>query len=231
MKNTVPIWRGPSPVNARPLVASLTYVSLNAKTGPMAQVAVLDAEAMPTEVYKNADAQEAMCGKCPLLGPCYVNRIPYNATWRACAGVEVQPLKYNRLRSVRLGSLGDPALLPLPLLDTLAAKIGKWTGYTHQWMHTRAHESSAYLMASVDAPTEAQGHTYEKAKDLGFRTYRILTPGEELKKGEIMCPYTTRGTQCIDCGLCSGSAGKGLVDIATPAGGAPNRKHLLNGKG
>jgi hypothetical protein len=225
-KNTVKLWEGPSPYNGRTLIASLTYVSMNAKTGPSSQVAILDKEVKPSASFKHGtgEAVASMCGNCHLAGSnCYPNPLVYDRV-HAAASLYTTPIlpKWQRVRSFRWGSIGDPAFLPLELLDRYNHRT-PWTGYTHTWAEN-SPEYAAYFMASIDPLGERlDGKTRERAKDLGYRTYRILMDGEEPEKGEVLCPYVTHGTQCIDCGLCSGWAGKGSIDIAAPMGGAPNK--------
>jgi hypothetical protein len=57
-------------------------------------------------------------------------------------------------------------------------------------------------MASVDSMEEQQ-----TATAAGWRTFRVA---RDLAAGpkEIVCPNTTAGVQCADCGLCRGTAVK-----------------------
>ena len=162
---------------------------------------------------------------------CYVNTGrggPLNVWCRWEAGqYEAKPpgiigqIAKDRHRPIRLGSWGDPAAVPKHLWDDMLFVQSAHTGYTHQWREFP--EYAPYLMASVNTLRER-----DEAKALGFRTYRVLAKGEEPVAGEIYCPSTvstgnfkvnavtgmqTRIT-CDTCQLCSGAAGRGLVDIA-----------------
>ena len=124
-------------------------------------------------------------------------------------------------KPLRLGAYGDPAFIPLEKLEQLTSSAPSYTGYTHQWHNVDA-DYARYNMASIDHLNEARGITRERAKDLGYRTFRILKENEELDAGEIMCPNYTHGVQCAKCGLCAGTS-RGSKDIAIRGHGAPNK--------
>lgn len=81
------VHEGPSPVDGSPIVGILTGVtspSANRKTGRMAQLWILPADATPLDAMRTG-ADAAICGSCPLRGTigtdgkrrvgraCYVN--------------------------------------------------------------------------------------------------------------------------------------------------------------
>lgn len=197
--------------------------SANPKTGDMAQLAVLPLHNLPTDSIKNK-TDHLQCGTCPLSASagkggkntCYVNVIYQNAVWKSAKKHGLKEIPVLK-KPLRLGSYGDPGFIPLDTLDDLTEKSQGHTGYTHQWKDID-NGYSRHLMASIDpfGPTRAE------AKALGYRTYRILADGEALEKGEALCPNVTHGTTCAKCGLCSGTKGKGKIDIAIPVHGTPS---------
>ena len=198
--------------------------SKNPKTGDMAQLAVLAVRHKPTELLRlGLDA--LICGICELLGGngCYVNTVFLNDVWRSSFRRKVEAIP-TMVKPLRLGSYGDPALLPIELLDDCIGKAPHWTGYTHQWPVVDSVYSK-YLMASIDGISP---YTRSDAKKLGYRTFRVLGKGDKLEKGEIMCPNYTHGITCSKCGLCSGTSGRGKADIAIPAHGPANKVSVFN---
>jgi len=195
--------------------------SANAKTGNMAQLSILPVRMTATEAIKRKK-DALICGDCPLRasvgGSCYVNPVSYNAPQRAYAAQPVQDVPTID-KPLRLGAYGDPAFIPIDKLTELVDSSKGHTGYTHQW-HKVDAQYSALLMASIDHVDN--GETREKAKDLGYRTFRILKHGEQLETGEILCPNTTKGITCAQCKLCAGTS-TGARDIAIYGHGAPSK--------
>jgi len=219
--NSVKIWENGSIFAA---LTGLTSQSKNKKTGDMLGISILPIEEKPSDSIKHKD-DGPQCGTCALAastpGPwsCYVNPIALNAVWTATIKQKVSKLveKFLELTPtpIRLGTYGDPALLPLELLKKLVSGR-KYTGYTHQWK-TCSPEYSQYLMASID-------HSNNKADAIkkGYRTYRILSELDTLDEDEIMCPHDSTGVQCCDCRLCSGNGVK-AKNIAVRVSGPKNK--------
>ena len=135
-------------------------------------------------------------------------------------------------RVIRLGGYGDPAMLPEAVVKEHAGDYDHWLGYTHQWRKRWAGWSKRYCMASVD--NEAEG---EKARSEGWRTFRVSYETDNLAayfaennlwpSDEIICPNTTHGVKCEDCGLCDGARpGDKRRSIVILAHGAKSNKHL-----
>ena len=199
--------------------------SVNIKTADMAQQYILVQDWAPAEAVRRK-LGSINCGDCPLAGvECYVNTVTLTKLYHAAKDLPVVPCP-RYVKPLRLGAYGDPAFVPMwSVVQSLNAGPGYWTGYTHRW-HKAKDGYARWLMASIDHKsalregiTTAQLRMRAKAK--GYRTFRILLPGEQLEKGEAMCPYVTHGTTCADCGLCSGTEGKGKCDIAVPLHGSP----------
>ena len=226
----VVVYYGPSMLDGRPIVAIATGIarpSQNVKTGAMVQVWILDAQEKPTEALKSG-ADASVCGDCPLRGllgserACYVDlgKAPRAVFLGWQRGIypdwDGSPFE----RPVRLGAYGDPAALPLGVVQALtaAAPLG-WTGYTHQWPTTDQRLRFA-LMASVDSPEEAA-----EAERLGWRSFAAHGPGEAQEtvgdRRVILCPAESRGVSCADCRLCDGSRGESdrRASIRIPAHG------------
>lgn len=162
----------------------------------------------PIEAIQTGE-DKAVCGDCPLRRRiCYVNMLrgPLNV-WKRIKDMRARkPIPNDK--PIRLGAYGDPFFIPRYLLKLLT-QGRKHVGYTHQWMKKKARGLERYCMASIDRQTaELHGVTVEElreqAKRQGYRTYRILEKGDSLLPGEIMCPHSTHGVQCIKCLLCDG---------------------------
>jgi hypothetical protein len=195
----------------------------NRKIGKVAQTWHLTNE-KPSEAYKNGN-DEKVCGDCPLRSPssggngtCYVVLIhgpngvhsshmtlqenqPVNQT--------VQPLPDTIGKPIRFGAYGDPILMPIELVRKLASKAQGHIGYTHQWQ-TCDPAYSEFLMASIDpAMAKRKGITTaelaQRAKHMGWRTFRILEENELPLVDEIQCLNETHGIQCDKCLMCNGS--------------------------
>lgn len=207
-------------------ITCLHRASENSKTGPMSQLYMLTTS-HPVQAQKTG-AQKRVCGDCALLDKvCYVQRGKGSAAlWKAIQGQgveQVPDLPY----PVRLGADGDPAYCPPAIIREIVEKAPGYTGYTHQWHWANLQDS---CMASIDGLTAKKrgvspAKLRQQARGLGYRTFRVLGPGEKLLKNEILCPNYTHNIKCADCLLCSGKKGPGdkRKDIAIPGHG--------NGKG
>lgn len=241
----VVLYRGRSAINGAPIVVVATAWagSANSKTGNMVQTYILADALHPVEaVQTGADA--AVCGACvhrPTLhktagaARCYVNLAfgansvakgllsgaYIDATWMTPADLA----QLGEDLAIRIGTYGDGAAAPFTLWQAFTSRARTWTGYTHQW---RAFPAFAALcMASVDSEAEAA-----EAHAMGWRTFRVADPVAWRKMpGEGLCPASYEAgkrTTCVDCGLCSGTAGKGRASIVIPdhssAGDAAKRR-------
>ena len=191
--------------------------SVNRKTGDVAQTWILP-KGVPSLAYKKGKDVH-VCGDCPLRskpsggnGACYVTVVQGpDAVARGVKDKPVSPLPEKINKPIRLGAYGDPAFTSLKVIKDLVGRSTGHLGYTHQW-HKRP-DLAPYCMASIDpAMAKAQGVSVStlknKAKRLGFRTFRILTSKQKPHKDEVLCPHYTHGVQCVDCGLCAGSTSK-----------------------
>tara|TARA_R100000655_G_scaffold108782_1_gene161468 strand:- start:3039 stop:3665 length:627 start_codon:yes stop_codon:yes gene_type:complete len=179
----------------------------------MIQTWILRQDVLPVDAVKT-DEDTSICGDCPHRGTtCYVNvgQAPQQVwkKWKSGGYRQAEPEVFNeryaKYRSIRLGSYGDPAMIPIGVLHRLMEI--RWrgnTGYTHQWKWCNSGYSK-YLMASVESLSEK-----EFANDLGYRTFRVMGPKENQNNDEILCPASDEGgklTTCERCRLCSGARG------------------------
>ena len=119
-----------------------------------------------------------------------------------------------RFRMVRVGSYGDPSVIPTEVWDKILRKTLGRTGYTHQWKNCDTKLSN-FTMASVDNLQEKR-----LANRLGFRTFRIRQPDEPLESDEVAClsdKVARKGKKlvpCSDCHMCNGKDSKVKINIA-----------------
>jgi hypothetical protein len=107
----------------------------------------------------------------------------------------------------RHGAWGDSASIPNKITIAINRFFRRTVGYTHNWLKRPGLRGS--LMASVESRTQALA-----AQLRGWRTFRIISEGEDLLPNEILCPNLTHGTQCADCGICDGADGKCPLSVA-----------------
>lgn len=226
------IYRGPSLLDGKPIVAIATYTASNRKTGAMLQTYILREDIAPLAASKSGE-DESICGDCPMRGVvtddparsmakdrgCYV-RIEQGPTivWKALhrgaypyVTLMSDVTELGRGRMVRLGTYGDPAAVPTVVWQKLTERAAGWTGYTHQWRDAPASLKSL-CMASVENPIAAA-----QAHRRGWRTFRVRmsTPDVSLVRyngvSEVTCPASKEAgarTQCADCLLCMGTKSK-----------------------
>jgi len=183
----------------------------------MIQIWILHRTINPLEAIRTgADAE--ICGDCVHRGNretgtkrrCYVqvDKAP-NGIWKAYRrGVYrvVDTSEYGALfggRKVRFGAYGDPAYIPLWIIEQIVKVCLGHTGYTHQWRNPDVQAYRAYIMASADSPRDARDAVAD-----GWRYFRVRPIGSVLLAGEIMCPASEEAgkrTVCADCGLCNGT--------------------------
>ena len=216
--NSNVIWEGPSRIDGKPIVvilSGLTKNSANGKTGAMLQTWILLRDVSPYQATVDG-SDRSICGGCIFRGiangikaigrACYVNvaQAPLSV-WKSYRrgnvptsdGTLVASLKGRR---VRIGSYGDPAAVPVKVWQTIQDACNGTTGYTHQWRTARLQRR---VMASVDSMAERL-----QAVAKGYRTFRVIAPGESPHADEILCPASAEmghRTSCEHCGLCDGS--------------------------
>lgn len=219
----IELWRGNSWIDGAPIVAIATIGSGNRKTGDMVQSWILRSDIDPIEAYRS-DEDASICGNCVHRGSradgisrtCYVNigQAPQSIFRAFKRGIYPRADRRGVSlalfgRAVRLGSYGDPALLPASLLRAMTVGARIHTGYTHQWRDARADHAREFCMASCDTLADVA-----EARARGWRTFYV---GVAVPTGSVECPAsaeyfarTSRKVTCADCGLCGGLTRGGL---------------------
>jgi hypothetical protein len=234
---TVLVWSGLSSFDARVRIgAFLTFRSNNPKTGDIPQLMILRLDMSPVQAVRRG-LDDANCkhrgiavrksGRTRFVNrSCYVAVIhgprAIYASWKRgnvpTWSVE-QAAAVIAGQTLRLGSYGDPAAVPVAVLETLAAAAARTVGYSHQW---KTAGLQGLVMASCDTVAERL-----QAKDLGYRTFRVSTDIDPQAR-EILCPASEQAgkrTQCERCGLCDGSRlADRRADIMIPVHGSAGRK-------
>ena len=232
------IYKGASQIDGKPIVVIVTGLNsktANAKTGDMLQTWILREDISPMEAVKTG-ADSSICGNCKhrgqLIDGKWTKRTCYVTVWQAPRAVweaykrgsypdmtGEAVIGLGMSRNVRLGAYGDPAAVPVSIWQDLTMFSDTTTGYTHQWQN-KANAALKYLtMASADSVEE-----YKQAIKAGWRTFRVKKPSDLAMKGETVCPNTTIGLNCADCGACKGLKGssplKGSIVIDVHGSGA-----------
>lgn len=236
-RNGYTIYKGPSMLDGKPIIVIATGFadgSDNRKTGSMIQTWILREDIDPMEAAQSGE-DSSICGACPHRGEiingknegrsCYVKlwQAPLNI-WRSYhRGIypQIDPSDLGWLfygKPVRLGAYGDPAAMPLNIVDTIGQAAEFTTGYTHQWRDVDTGYAK-WLMASADNA----GDRF-MARAFGYRTFRVRSTSEGLGNKEIVCPASKEAghkTTCADCKACGGTSAKAKVDIVIMAHGEP----------
>ena len=218
------LYHGPSVLNPKEKVVCIATgfqrKTKNPKTGDMIQTWILPANKNPCNAYFDGE-DTAVCGNCKHrsktsggLGTCYVpvHQAPY-MVWEAWKrGSYDNPtlgsLAYFKNRNLRIGSYGDPAVIPFEVWDTITQEVNNWVGYTHQFNNAKTDKRlKNIIMASVDSERER-----ELAVSRGWRTFRIRTPNSELMDKEFVCPASKEAGHrltCVECNACRGGENDG----------------------
>ncbi len=224
------IYEGPSVLNGAPIVGiitGLTTPSTNRKTGPMAQLWILDATTEPHIAVKTGE-DASVCGDCPARGKwCYVTTFqgPLSIwrTWKRGGYTEYRPSDLEGV-VLRFGAYGDPAAIPIDTIRDIGRRVRRFTGYTHAWKYCDS-EFRHYCMASVDTVGDQ-----EEAARRGWRTFRVCSPSQPKLKGEAVCPASEESGKkltCFDCGACDGHRRPRVKsNIVIQAHGAKTKRYL-----
>lgn len=202
-------YEGPSLLDDTPIALILTADSSNSKTGAMLQSWIIPQHGN----LLDKDADKSVCGDCPLReGACYVTKFfaPRNVQKTYQRG-NYERLKPYSIRNeiLRIGSWGDPAALPADVWFRLLKRTGlrnHSTGYTHQWRSCDPAFASI-CMASVETEEDAI-----IARSMGYRTFRVKKPSEQIQPSETMCLNTTVGMTCKQCLLCNTQNGDIVIN-------------------
>lgn len=219
--NGVILFQGPSLINKKEIVAIATNLnkpSDNRKTGDFIQTYILPISEKPTDAV-NSGEDEAVCGDCLHRkkgggwGSCYVNHgFGPNQVYKAFLA-EKYPVFNSEIhielfkqRLVRLGAFGDPCAVNTSIWKQICEVSDGWTGYSHGWRYCD-QDLAKYCMASVESVAGML-----KAKQMGWKTFRVRNSDEEIIKGEFICPASSEAgkrLKCEDCLACKGGEFKG----------------------
>ena len=220
--NGIVLWEGPSRLDGQPIVVIATGLrrgSTNAKTGAMVQTYILLRDIRPGQAVKEG-RDASVCGDCPHrsrasggAGTCYVNVVfGPAAVWKAYQRGDYPQGRPEDLAglAVRMGAYGDPAAAPNWVWRRIARVAATWRGYSHQWR--RRPGLRGVLMASADSLGEAQ-----RAWARGWRTFRVLMPGQARDRNEARCPASAEAGHKVECVTCP---------LALACNGAGDRKSI-----
>lgn len=168
-------------------------------------------------------ADGANCLDCPFsgnvngkAGACYTQKYQqysgFLSMLRSIGESELTPLTDRKIQQIlwfcrgkftRFGSYGEPSLLPFELVSDMVTVSKNHTGYTHQSTKNWAQPFAAHFMASRHADLQT-----------GWRSFSVIMDNTPLKA--VSCPASEEMgfiSNCSKCGLCSGTSGKGKVDV------------------
>ena len=225
-KSGVIIYSGPSQIDGAPIVGIVTNIyrrTKNSKIGQnTAQLWIMRADINPIEAIRT-HADYAVCGACPHRSPevgtlagrtCYVQTRNIQAIYKAYkAGytpegtpADVNSELHARGRVLRLGAYGDPAALPIDVIETLAQGI-RTLGYTHQWKICNP-AYARYCMASCDSIQESA-----QAIEAGYRPFFVVKTEldrfwiEHAALKFVNCPASKEAGNLTTCDKCQACAG------------------------
>lgn len=192
--------------NGAPFVVISTMKTKNPKTGDMVQIWFLLTDEDPVLAVKNGRDANTVCAGCPFAsgGGCYVNvgNAPL-AIWKAYhKGIypELTPKDYASVfggRKIRFGAYGNPSLLPISIVKSIANVSNGWTGYFHDWKtNPYASEYAKFFMVS----TETENSRLQ-AVEAGFRYFHVSPNKPE---SALECLSDSKNLECAACKLCAG---------------------------
>lgn len=237
------IYDGPSLIGNQPIVVIASGIdtpSRNAKTGWMTQTWILRSDVPPGKALRNG-ADQSICGDCSLRGhkakqgACYVNvdfapraiYQSYHSGQFVDATTAKQRIALGRDRLNRLGAYGDPGAVPINVWADLTQRQRGSTGYTHRW-RSGDPELKRFCMASTESAAAS-----EEAQELGYRTFRVKTPGQPRLKGEALCPASKeagRWLTCAECRACDGRLRGLRGNVVVDAHGVPHKVRAFSGQ-
>lgn len=208
------VYQGPSVLDGEPIVVILNR-GRNRKTGDMVQSWIMRADLSPLDALVGGD-DRSVCGSCRhrpqhcassgkrVRGgkgawgrrTCYVMATGPQTMWLAWKRGKYDNVTVD-VDVLRVGTYGDPAAVPMEVWKKWIPE--KWTGYTAMWRDFPALRR--WCMASVSSVEEKA-----EAEKLGWTTFRVLGPGEDLdpRGEEHLCPASRTGAliTCLGCLRC-----------------------------
>lgn len=231
------IYEGASLLDGKPIMVVALLKSSNGKTGNMVQTYIMRSDIDPMLASKKGE-DFSICGECPHRGEANDDPNSKQAKKRGCYVILFQgPLNVYKSytkgnyptsfghdaiqsigdgKDVRLGTYGDPSVVPRYVWDSLLGKAKSNTAYSHQASQSSAQFVAQYMMRSADTLDEAR-----KSWAMGERTFRVAPLTSMVKGKEILCPASEeagRRTTCEKCGLCGGMQVKAKSILIPPHG-------------
>ena len=212
------LWHGPSPLDGAPLVLIATGFAkstANDKTGNMIQTWILRTDIDPYTAFRT-EAGYSNCGNCThrVNNTCYVNwwQAPLSI-WHAYKRGTYETIPSWELftdRKLRIGSAGDPAMVPVHIWHAALEHSSKHTGYTHQWREDFAQPLRGLVQASCDGFQD-----YLDATAHGWQPFLVKPADAPTPAGAIHCPSSKemgRKTDCATCALCDGGTAPVVIN-------------------
>lgn len=214
------LWEGPSNFDGAPIVViatGFTESSENAKTGSMIQTWILRQDVPPHHAFKNGMGA-SVCGDCGHAGhknnTCYVRWYQGPLSVWGCYKRGNYPAigeEWHLFNDtcLRLGSAGDPAMVPQNVWVEPILRASKHTGYTHQWRQPWAKHLRGIVQASCDGFTD-----YNDATAEGWRTFLVTPKGTKDPAGTVHCAASSekgKKTNCALCVLCDGASANVVI--------------------
>ena len=216
------LWEGISAYDGVPIVVIATGFkkkSANSKTGNDIQTWILRQDMKPNDAAKQGFGQ-SVCGDCihqpTKNNTCYVRTYQApRSVWECYKKGRYQYLGSDEIslfidRVLRLGSYGDPAMVPVEVWSPLVDVATSHTGYTHQWRQEWAQGLKGICQASCDGLMD-----YVEASSHGWSTFLVKPSGEADPAGTVHCAASEergRKTTCAACHLCDGSTAHVVID-------------------
>ena len=189
-----------------------TSKSTNRKFGAAIQLWIVPRSKTVTDSRRDKSDAKIQGKGCKLASNkgCYVGSYYVDATQRAhwrrdeTPATVAQIIKLVSGKFVRFGAYGNPSLIPLRIMRLIVKHASGYAGYFHDWhlmTPAKATNYGKYLMASCEPDNRAD------AQKLGLRTFTTRNATDPIPGNDIDCP-SSRGVQCSDCQLCSGTSKK-----------------------
>lgn len=236
------LYEGPSLFDGSPIVAIATFKTENRKTGNLIQTWILCQDDNPFAMIHNGQ-DKAVCGACPLRGimapsvsnpdkivnrerGCYVSVVSNGPTavykgYKRGLYPKFNQIEHSNLfenRVIRLGSYGEPVVVPYDVWNNIIQASENALGYTHQWK-TCDPIWKNHLMASIHSESE-----FREANKMGWRTFRTIKENQPTLKNEFICPASQEKGNvrtCLTCQACDGGRNsKASVAIVAHGGKA-----------
>ena len=173
----------------------------------MIQIWIMLEKTNPVAAVASGLDAVTICQGCPFASGngCYVNvgQAPlaiYKSHGRGLP--TLSPKDYAKAfsgRKVRFGAYGNPTLIPISIVKSIAKASDGWTGYFHNWKGMPKAKREAYNQYFM-ASTETQS-SFDLAQSLQMRVFHVSPVQPE---NTVECLSDSRGLTCAQCQLCQG---------------------------